>query len=512
MKVTEHTPLARVESPRDEAMNVVDERTLEILDYRRRTAVIRRRGWLVRRMLLAGDLTGLALAFLIVQFLYPGGVAATDRVAPSTEVLLFVCTLPGWVVVAKLFGLYDRDEERADHSTADEIMGVLQLVTIGTWLLFIGASLSRLADPSLAKLTSFWALAILLVSLARASARAISRRRLSYLQNTVIVGAGEVGQLIARKFLNHPEYGINLVGFLDSAPKQRRPDLEHLVVLGPVEQLPLLIRRLDIERVVIAFSNESEQSTVDLVRELKDLDVQVDVAPRLFEVVSGGGTFSTVEGFPVLNLPPLRLSRSSLLLKRSMDIVIAVLALVLFSPAFVIIALAIKCESAGPVLFRQIRMGSVGRPFTIYKFRTMALDADDRKPEFAHMSMHVREGGDPRMFKITGDPRTTRTGRFLRRYSLDELPQLINVAKGEMSLVGPRPLVLDEDAHVKEWARTRLDLKPGMTGLWQVLGRSAIPFGEMVRLDYLYVTRWSLLTDVKLILRTVPAIFRTGDG
>jgi lipopolysaccharide/colanic/teichoic acid biosynthesis glycosyltransferase len=162
------------------------------------------------------------------------------------------------------------------------------------------------------------------------------------------------------------------------------------------------------------------------------------------------------------------------------------------------------------VFFRQVRMGQRNRTFRIVKFRTMSADAEQRKAEVAHLNRHARNGGDPRMFKIPDDPRVTRVGRFLRRYSLDELPQLINVLKGEMSLVGPRPLILAEDQHVVDWARSRLDLKPGITGLWQALGNSAIPFEEMVRLDYLYVTSWSLGKDCRLLLRTIPAVVRNG--
>ena len=153
-------------------------------------------------------------------------------------------------------------------------------------------------------------------------------------------------------------------------------------------------------------------------------------------------------------------------------------------------------------------MGLDNRPFRIWKFRTMEADADLRKQQVAHLNRHAGEGGDPRMFKISDDPRVTRVGRVLRKYSIDELPQLINVLRGEMSLVGPRPLILEEDSHVDGWARRRLDLRPGITGVWQVLGRSAIPFEEMVRLDYRYVKTWSLWNDLRLILQTFPALMR----
>jgi exopolysaccharide biosynthesis polyprenyl glycosylphosphotransferase len=243
---------------------------------------------------------------------------------------------------------------------------------------------------------------------------------------------------------------------------------------------------------------------------VKDLDVQIDIVPRLFEIVGPSVGIHSVEGLPLVGLPPLRLARSSLLLKRTTDVVLASVGLVLLAPLFLLIALAIKRDSRGPVFFRQTRMGSNDRTFEIFKFRTMGANADEQKWDYAHLNMH--RDGDARMFKIPDDPRITPLGRFLRRYSLDELPQLFNVLRGEMSLVGPRPLVLDEDQHVREWARQRLDLKPGITGPWQVLGRSDIPFSEMVKLDYLYVTSWSLFTDLKLILQTIPALVRERDA
>ena len=196
------------------------------------------------------------------------------------------------------------------------------------------------------------------------------------------------------------------------------------------------------------------------------------------------------------------------MLKRTVDMIVSAIGLIALAPIFVLIALWIKAGSPGPVWFRQARVGIGDKSFQMYKFRTMSVDADDRKGEVAHLNMHAQDGGDGRMFKIPDDPRTTKVGRFLRRYSLDELPQLINVLKGDMSLVGPRPLILDEDKQVAEWARKRLYLRPGITGLWQVLGRSDIGFEEMTKLDYLYVINWSLGGDLRLILKTIPAIFR----
>jgi exopolysaccharide biosynthesis polyprenyl glycosylphosphotransferase len=488
--------------------SVVDKRTLEIIDHRRRTAVVRRRGWLVRRALLVADVVGLLIAFLVSAAVAQGRTAG--GLPLQVELELFLLTVPAWVVVAKVYGLYDRDEERTDHSTVDDVVGVFHLVTVGTWVLFAASRLTPAPSIDLQRLVWFWLLAIAAVPPVRATARMLARRHVSYQQNTVIVGAGEVGQLVARKVLQHPEYGINLLGFVDRQPKRRRPDLDQLKVLGPPERLPAIIRLLDVERIVIAFSGDSHEETVDLIRELKDLDVQIDIVPRFFDVVGPGMQVHSVEGLPLLGMPPLRLARSSRLLKRTMDFTLAAASLLCLAPLMGLVAVAIKLDSRGPVFFRQVRMGFGSRTFRIWKFRTMSVDAEERKAEVIHLNKHL--AGDSRMFKIPDDPRITRVGGFLRRTSLDELPQLFNVLVGQMSLVGPRPLILDEDQHVHDWARKRLDLKPGMTGLWQVLGRSEIRFEEMVKLDYMYVTGWSVKTDLQLIARTVPVAFGRRKG
>jgi exopolysaccharide biosynthesis polyprenyl glycosylphosphotransferase len=480
-----------------------DDRTLAILEHRRQTGRMRRRGWLVRRALLLADVLGLAFAFFLAQAVASGESDVSGALGRGTETLLFLATLPAWIVLAKLYGLYDRDEERTDHTTVDDLSGVFHLVTVGAWLFFIGAWLTSAAEPDLFKLGLFWALAITLIVLGRVAARAYCRRTVNYLQNAVIVGADDVGQLAARKILRHPEYGINLVGFVDSAPQELHPDVSHLAVLGRPDRLLEIVSLLDVERVLIGFSGESSEDTLDLVRSLKDVDVQVDVVPRLFELVSSHAGIHTIEGMPLVSLPPLRLSPSSRLLKRTMDVTVAFFGLVLLSPVFLLLAVTLKIGSRGPVFFRQVRMGARDQKFTILKFRTMAPDADEHRADVAHLNAFENNP----MLKVKNDPRVNRVGRLLRRTSLDELPQLWNVLKGEMSLVGPRPLPLDEDMYVGSWARRRLDLRPGMTGPWQVLGRSDIPFEEMVKLDYLYVTGWTLGYDLKLLARTIPVLF-----
>jgi exopolysaccharide biosynthesis polyprenyl glycosylphosphotransferase len=511
MSVTNHSPLLESLRLREELQTTVGERTLQILDRRRRTAVVKRRGWLVRRMLLTADVVGLLSALLLAEWLAPAR-DSVDAYSPQLEVLAFLATVPAWVVITKLYGLYDRDDERANHSTADDFGGVFHMVTVCTWLVTGVTYVTGIANPSAQKLVVFWGVAIAFVCIARAGARTLARRNAAYIQNTVIVGAGDVGQLFAKKFLNHPEYGVNLVGFVDAKPKERAKDLEHVALLGDTERLPAVVRFLDVERVIVAFSNDSHEETLELLRSVEDLDVQIDIVPRLFEFVGPEVEIHTVEGLPLIGLPPLRLSRSSRLLKRVTDLALTMPALVVLAPVFALLALLIKLDSPGPVFFRQVRMGAAGRTFRIFKFRSMHVDAEERKHEVAHLNRHLAPGGDSRMFKIVGDPRVTRVGKRLRRFSLDELPQLLNVLVGQMSLVGPRPLILDEDQHVERWARQRLNLKPGVTGPWQVLGRSEIPFAEMVRLDYLYVTRWSLMGDLRLMALTIPALFRRSTA
>jgi exopolysaccharide biosynthesis polyprenyl glycosylphosphotransferase len=510
LSVVERSTIAEGRALADRLETLVDERTLEILKGRRGAAGVKHRGWLVRRALVAADVVALLVAFIAAEVVVGGGGFGLDTRA---EVILFALTLPGWIVVAKLYGLYDRDDERADHSTVDDLVGVFHMVTLGSWLFFAGARATGLADPDLSKVFGFWIAAIGLVTVSRIVARALCRGRPAYLQNAVIVGTGEVGRSVARKIHNHPEYGINVVGFVETDATLRNDSqtLGDARVIGEPAQLPVLIPVLDIERVVVALPTDSHEELANLVRPIQDLDVQIDVVPQLFELLGPGVELHTVEGIPLLGLPRARLGPSSMLLKRSTDLILGGLALASLSPLFVLIAIAIKLDSAGPVFFRQIRMGAGDRTFRIFKFRSMIADAEEFKDALAELNRHARGAGDARMFKIDGDPRVTRVGRLLRRYALDELPQLLNVIRGEMSLVGPRPLILNEDQYVNDWGRKRLALKPGMTGLWQVLGSSSIPFDEMVKLDYLYVTSWSLSGDLRLVLRTLPIMLRGAN-
>jgi len=489
-----------------DSLAFVDPRTREILERRRSKPHQYRRGWLMRRLLLLADLIGLTIAVLMSHLAFPSSPRVDDISTSGEFFLLIGFGLPLWVVLAKLYGLYESDEEKADHSIVDEFFKVFHLVTVGVWLFFIGVSWTGIANPPLGRLVALWILAVVFVTVGRASGRAVCRRRIAYLQNVVVVGAGDVGQMVARKILSHHEYGLNLVGFVDAQPKELSDELAHVAVLGTTDDLARVVDLLDVERIIVAFSNDSAEDTLAVIRAVQDFDVHIDIVPRLFEVVGSKVNMHTVEGISLVGLPPFRLSRSSRLMKRAMDVVLGSVGLILLTPVFVAVACLIKLDSRGPVLFRQTRMGAGEKCFRIYKFRTMRADAELVKKDLAHLNMHAVSGAEARMFKIPNDPRITRFGAFLRRSRIDELPQLINVVRGDMSLVGPRPLILEEDQHIVDWGRRRLNLKPGITGLWQALGASDIPFDEMVKLDYLYVTNWSLLEDVRLMCRTFGSL------
>ena len=514
MSVNE-TLAARADSPpADEiagvrVLDLVDDRTRELVEKRRES--VHRRGWLVRRALAVADAAGILLAFALTQVFFPPDVDPQyDRIGTQAEVVLFALTLPFWIVLGRVYNLYSSDEQRTDHTSVDEFFGVFNMLTVGAWLFFAMAYVLDFANPSFPKLALFWVLAIALVPVARAYARALCRQRDAYVLNTLVVGAGHVGQRVARKLLQHPEYKVNVVGFVDAHPRERVDGLAHLNVLGRPSDLPEIVSALDVDRVIVAFSELPHGETLEIIRDLNQRGVQVDIVPRLFEALGPHATMHAAEGLPLIGLPPAHWSRSALLLKRAMDISLSFAALVVLAPVFLIIAAAIKLDSRGPVIFRQVRMGRGDSRFEILKFRTMVVDADAHKAEVAHLNKHA--GVDERMFKAPNDPRVTRVGRILRRFSLDELPQLVNVLRGEMSLVGPRPLIPEEHRHVYGWGLSRLDLKPGITGLWQILGADDIPFGEMVGLDHRYVTTWSLFEDMRILLRTLPVVLRgAGD-
>ncbi len=483
-----------------DARDLVDamtDRTRSLLQ-RRPSARRRRR---VPRALAVSDVLCLTVAYLVAMRPWSGSRA----LGSPADLGLFVLSLPCWFLVAKLHGLYHRDEERTDHCTTDDIVGVFHLVTIGVWLLLVASRLEGSRGPSIFNLVVFWFLAVSVLPVGRTLARRLCKRSPAYEQNTVIIGAGDIGQLICRKLIKHPEYGANVLGFVDRAPKSRRPDLpEHLSVLGGPERLPEIVEKLDVERVVIAFTNEPVSGLLSLLRELQPLGVQIDLVPWLFELIGPRVSVHAVEGLPLLGLPPSRRSQASRVLKRLIDIVLSAIALIVLAPLLVYIALRIRADSEGPAFFRQTRLGTGMKEFTALKFRTMKVNTDaEAHREYIRRSSSsnsaVQTNG---LFKLDQPDAVTNVGRWLRKTSLDELPQLLNVLRGDMSLVGPRPCIPYEIENFEPHHLQRFSVPQGITGLWQVTARANSTYLEALDLDVSYVRDWSLGLDLRLLLRT----------
>lgn len=453
------------------------------------------------RMLAATDSAALVAA-------YAGTYVAANLIAPpaviapgTTLLVLGVLALPTWLAIFAAYRLYDNDGKRITVSSFDEVGDVFHALTAGSLAyLLLSQVLRRLFDWqifSAVEALLFVMASFVLVPLGRGALRSWVFPRVMRPRRALLVGAGRDAALVHRKLAAHPEYGLEVVGYL--APEGRDSGDN---VLGEPHEVADLVEEYDIDRVLLASAMEDHEGVIDLVHSVRRRDVQVSIVPRYAEIFTSNAILDDVEGLPVVTLPPMRLERSSQLLKRAFDIVVASAILLVLSPLLLAVAVAIRLDSNGPAFYRQPRRGRLGSTFSIVKFRTMFIGAEAKRADV----LHLNEVDGP-LFKIKGrDPRVTRIGSFLRRTSLDELPQLWNVVRGEMSLVGPRPFVLYEADQITGWASRRLDMTPGITGLWQVLGRNDIPFEEMVKLDYLYVTNWSLWWDLKLLCQTVPVV------
>ena len=417
-----------------------------------------------------------------------------------------LAALPGLVILvllAKAFGLYDRDERVLRKGTLDEaprVLNVVCLCALGLWLVDGAAAESLLGQR---QLVVFIGVLLAFMLVARSSARRLVGRRSAPERCLVVGDAGSALRLAAH--LRQDDIRAELVGRLPL--DQRRagdpgasPQPGEPPVLGPVSALSSVLVEHRIGRVILAPRNADAEEILDAIRTVKGLGIKVSILPRLFEAVESSVEFDDLGAMTLLAVRQFGLPGSSRAAKRGLDVVGAAAALLLLAPVLAGIALAIRLTSSGPVLFSQTRIGRDGRAFRILKFRSMVVGADDLKAGLAHLN--EADG----LFKIAADPRVTRVGAFLRATSLDELPQLWNVLRGEMSLVGPRPLVAEDDRRVEGWQRRRLGISPGMTGAWQLLGSSRIPLHEMVKIDYLYIANWTLWSDVKILLRTVPYV------
>jgi len=408
--------------------------------------------------------------------------------------LLSLAGLPLVVLASKVIGLYDREELVLRKSTLDDAPKLFQLATLYALVIWLMENTLVVGGLGHRQILGLWGVFLVSSLLARALARTLCRTWGSK-ERCLVMGDPVLAEELRAKLDSDAGVNATVVGSVGLEERAGQIPWSALSLHG-------VLKEHDAQRVVLAPQHADSHEVLDLVRTLSSLGVRVSVFPRLLEVVGSSVEFDDVNGMPVLGIHPFGVSRSTLLLKRTFDLLGATFGLLLISPLLALIAVAIKLDSRGPVLFRQRRIGRDGEEFEIFKFRTMFDGADRRKAEL--LDRNEAQG----LFKIEEDPRITSVGRLLRRASLDELPQLWNVVRGQMSLVGPRPLVGEEDRRVQGWDRNRLQLTPGMTGPWQVLGSSRVPLNEMVKIDYLYTANWSLWTDLKLLLRTVPYMAR----
>jgi exopolysaccharide biosynthesis polyprenyl glycosylphosphotransferase len=449
----------------------------------RRRERIHRRESVYRRALEAGDMTAVTLALVVSKLLVGNQLTIATLAVP-----------PLFVIVCKAMGLYDRDRHLLHHTTLDEVPALFGISTLSALLLYLSDGLLVNGQLDRTQVLTTWIALFLLAICFRAIARWCAAQ-LAAPERCILVGDPTRAKELAQKLsLTHvaPAVLVGVVPALASASKDVAiPDLRPVLAAQGVDRVILSLRR----------QGEADE-LLYIIRELRSQGVKVSVLPEESRVAGSSVEVDHLYGMTLLGVKRFDFTRSSELIKRGFDLTTASLAVVALAPFMAAIAIAIKLGSPGPALFRQLRAGRNGKPFLMLKFRTMLNGADERKDELRHLN--EAEG----IFKIADDPRITPTGRWLRRTYLDELPQLLNVIRGQMSLVGPRPLPLDEDEKIHGWHRERLQVRPGMTGHWQVLGSARIPAEEMVKLDYLYVANWSVWNDVKLLLRTVPVAVR----
>lgn len=454
----------------------------------------RRRGALLRRLLALGDWGALLGALCVVT-----ATSSTTDVGVLFWAVLFS---PSWVIVLKLHGLYDNDHRRIRHSTLDELPSLISASVLGTLVLD-----GLLAISPVGPLSPASAIGIGVGAFAGSFAlRGVIRfgfHRLTGQAMGLVIGPPKAVDTVARRVSTHPETRLVLVGYLSAESEETATELPRL---GSLAEISEVARELAIERVVVTEQEMSEIDAERLIEECKAAGLALTFLPQHYGLLGPGIELNRLAELPVLDFRFSDPPRSTLAMKRVMDVVVSALLLVLFSPLLLVAALWILLDDGRPVLFRQRRVGKDGKPFTMVKFRTMVTDAEQRLPELVDI-----ENLDQPAFKIPDDPRVTRSGRWLRRTSIDELPQLLNVLRGDMSLVGPRPEEESVVALYDERQRGRLAVKPGMTGPMQVYGRSDLTFEERLAMERDYLDNLSLLTDLAILLRTPRAMVR-GEG
>ncbi len=396
------------------------------------------------------------------------------------------------------------------RSWVEEVYTIINGVASATLTLF---AVSFFTQPYVfSRLMLIYAAGITIVLLALA--RVVQRSVLAYLrskgvgvQNVLIVGAGDVGQAVLRTIMARKELGYRPIGYLDDDPSRGMVNLGRVRGLGRLDQFEDVLKQEAVELVIITLRWKHHDLIMDLLETCQRLNIEVRVVPDVFQLNLRQVNIENLDGIPLLGVNgsvPLR--GGGRLVKRVLDILIIVLGSPLWVPLFLLIALLLLFEGKGPIFYTQKRIGENGRPFNMIKFRSMIPNADQYRQQIVEQNQL-----DPRHPKLVDDPRVTRIGRVLRQTSLDELPNILNVLQGQMSLVGPRPPTPDEVALYESWHMQRLQTMPGITGLWQISGRSDVPFDEMCLLDIYYIENWSIRLDAQILMMTLPrVILRQG--
>lgn len=479
-----------------EGLVVLPEASAQAVPVAREFSIRRRVGFwrdaLRRRMLAAADAIAVASASL-----------GTWGISGRHTSLLFwtAVSLPMWLLLAKLHGLYDRDHRALRHLTSDELPSLITWATTGTAALTVSLALTPAGGLSAASALRFWTVMVVAAPLLRAICRVLWRR-FTPPERVLIVGSGALEQATRRKFDLFRDMHVRHVGSIDESRFESGQPLSEAEGDAVLDAFPG--ERID--RVVLATHTIHESLITGLVARCRAHGVKFSVVPPARAMFGTAVRLAHVADLPLMEYQTYDLPRSTALLKRTMDIVLSVASLVLLAPLLAVIAISIRLTSPGPVLFTQRRAGANGKPFTLYKFRTMVCDAEERLKDVIPLASLPEP-----MFKLRVDPRVTTIGRFLRRTSLDELPQLINVLRGDMSLVGPRP---EELALVERYApehRFRLEVRPGLTGPMQVFGRGELHFDERLAVERDYIENLTLGRDARILLMTVSAVFR-GTG
>ncbi len=381
-----------------------------------------------------------------------------------------------------------------------------------TWLVFVSTVWSTLASGayifllkmeltsrlyfSVYTLLSFLLLLaskkLLLIFLDRIHSRGYNR------ENLLIVGTGKRARDFIRAIKMHSTWGLHIVGLIDDEHGMYGKEVDGYRVVGRIQDIPFIVKRLVIDRVIFVVPRLWLHRIEEAILACEEVGISTSIALDLYNLHIARTRQTDFNGFPLLEFETFHAKEWQLFIKRLMDIFVALTALLLFSPLILLVSILIKLTSKGPIFFKQTRIGLNGRKFTLYKFRSMVIDAEAKKKEL--MAKNEMDGP---VFKIRRDPRITRLGHILRKTSIDELPQFFNVLIGNMSVVGPRPPLVSEVEDYKVWQRRRLSLKPGITCIWQVSGRNKIGFDQWMKMDLEYIDNWSLWLDIKILVRTL---------